>query len=417
MRLHPARMATALASLVTLVACADMPVAPVAQPSDVSALLTNTEAKQLRLTYMCGNRFRVRNPFLSTEPVTWDVYNTTDTATISLPGRHPNAQYSETFFTTTITGTVRLKYNGIVVQTKANGNFACPAAPSWALGPSMTTGRGNNPAVASLSGLIAVIGGFDGGSADIASLETFDPTANAWSTQAAMPIGLYAINGAQSVGSKLYVFGGFRYPQSPRADTYEYDLLTNTWSAKAANGVAGGCGGAGVNGTVVYVLVGCTSGTAYTAKFSRYDTGLNTWDTLAPPASLHVYPAVAASGGKIYVAGGVSNSSNAVSAVVEVFDAALGTWSQLPPMPTARYSAAAAFISGKLYVVGGRTLGGTLSSVTDVFDPATYAWSTISSAPRPWSDGGGAVVGGKFFLAAGHDNITYASRSLAILTP
>lgn len=80
----------------------------------------------IRLTYICGNRFRVRNGNLAPVTVTWDVAGSTDAGSLTLPARPFAAAFSEAFFATSVTGTVRLFYLGAQVDVKANGGFVCP---------------------------------------------------------------------------------------------------------------------------------------------------------------------------------------------------------------------------------------------------------------------------------------------------
>lgn len=95
---------------------------------EFTAVLTPVQADSIRLTYMCGTRFRVRNPTMSEASVTWDVYGTSTRGALVLPPRPPDAAHSETFFETGTVGTVRLFYAGRLVQTKANGNKVCAAS-------------------------------------------------------------------------------------------------------------------------------------------------------------------------------------------------------------------------------------------------------------------------------------------------
>jgi len=76
----------------------------------------------ITLTYICGNSFRVRNTNPTVMTVTWDVYQKGETGTLTLPAKPAAAPYSETFFTTVNKGTVRLFLDGVLIQTKANGN-------------------------------------------------------------------------------------------------------------------------------------------------------------------------------------------------------------------------------------------------------------------------------------------------------
>ncbi len=79
----------------------------------------------IRLTYICGNTFRARNGNAAPVSVTWDVFGAGETGTLLLPPRPLTGTASETFFTTTATGTVRLFYEGSQVDVKANGGSVC----------------------------------------------------------------------------------------------------------------------------------------------------------------------------------------------------------------------------------------------------------------------------------------------------
>lgn len=78
----------------------------------------------IRLTYICGNTFRVKNPHPVAVPVTWDVYGTGESGSLLLPPAI-NGVPSATFITTVATGTVRVFHAGTQVDVKANGHFTC----------------------------------------------------------------------------------------------------------------------------------------------------------------------------------------------------------------------------------------------------------------------------------------------------
>lgn len=79
----------------------------------------------LRLTYICGRTFRIRNPNDAVVTVTWDVFGTPESGSLTLPARPLSANVSETFFETIAIGTVRLSYNGSQSDVKANGGSVC----------------------------------------------------------------------------------------------------------------------------------------------------------------------------------------------------------------------------------------------------------------------------------------------------
>ncbi len=91
----------------------------------VSCAAPTITPSTLRLTYICGRRFRVRNPNDAVVTVTWDVFGTTEIGSLQLSARPLQGSFSETFFETVAVGTVRLFYQGNQVDVKANGGFAC----------------------------------------------------------------------------------------------------------------------------------------------------------------------------------------------------------------------------------------------------------------------------------------------------
>lgn len=82
-------------------------------------------ASDIQLTYLCGNRFRLRNRGFREVDVVWEVYNTTDRGEESIGAATPFLLNFDQPFTTELRGTVRLFYNGALIQTKANGGTTC----------------------------------------------------------------------------------------------------------------------------------------------------------------------------------------------------------------------------------------------------------------------------------------------------
>jgi hypothetical protein len=74
---------------------------------------------KLLLTYMCNNRFRVRNSNTASAAVSADVYGTTEILRFTVQPRE------DFFIEMAHKGTVRLFFRGGLVQTKANGGKAC----------------------------------------------------------------------------------------------------------------------------------------------------------------------------------------------------------------------------------------------------------------------------------------------------
>jgi hypothetical protein len=83
------------------------------------------QASDIQLTYLCGNRFRIRNRNFVPVRLSWDVYNTTDRSEIVVRGTGLVTPPYDQNFTTSIRGTTRLLLNGTQIQTKANGGSTC----------------------------------------------------------------------------------------------------------------------------------------------------------------------------------------------------------------------------------------------------------------------------------------------------
>lgn len=129
-------------ALVLLASCNEVPTDPQSPPAVASA----ASSPAILLTYMCGNKFRLRNTYDTAAVVTYDVYKTSEQGTLTLPPKPAASPYSETFFTATNTGTVRVFANGILIQTKANGGKACTASANRRLISVVEAGVSGSPA-------------------------------------------------------------------------------------------------------------------------------------------------------------------------------------------------------------------------------------------------------------------------------
>ncbi|MFN0097429.1 MAG: carboxypeptidase-like regulatory domain-containing protein [Gemmatimonadaceae bacterium] len=85
---------------------------------------TGFDPAGIQLTYLCGTSFRVKNPHPVEVPVTWDVYGTSESGILLLPPA-TGALLGKSFFTVSSVGTVRLFYQGVQIDAKANGGFTC----------------------------------------------------------------------------------------------------------------------------------------------------------------------------------------------------------------------------------------------------------------------------------------------------
>jgi len=152
-------------------------------------------------------------------------------------------------------------------------------------------------------------------------------------------------------------------------------------------GARGGMGAASMAGKI-YVPGGRTGGSygggTMLGTNEVYDAATDTWTALAPmPVPAGDTYATAGYNGRVYVFGGATTASNAISNV-QIYDVATDSWSAGAPMPTARGAAMAGACAGVLVVFGGfdGATGATFST-TEIYNPVTDSWTTGPQMPFP----------------------------------
>jgi len=88
------------------------------------------DLSEIKLSYTCGNYFRIRNTNTSEVDLSYTVYRTGEHGTVSLPAKPSAYPYSETYLHTNTRGALQLSYSGGRVAVKQNGGLACPAVAS-----------------------------------------------------------------------------------------------------------------------------------------------------------------------------------------------------------------------------------------------------------------------------------------------
>jgi N-acetylneuraminic acid mutarotase len=139
--------------------------------------------------------------------------------------------------------------------------------------------------------------------------------------------------------------------------------------------------------------------TGYLATMDAYDPVSNGWSSRAPMPTARVRAGAAALDGLIYVAGG--NDGSGLLATVEVYDPATDQWATRAPMQVARAHPALVAFDGRLYAIGGIGDGGAALATVEVYDPATDQWSTRRSMTDGRALSGAAVEGGIVYAVGG----------------
>ncbi|HEY3933307.1 MAG TPA: hypothetical protein VGL65_01680 [Gemmatimonadales bacterium] len=91
-------------------------------------LHTLVDTSWITLTYVCGNKFRIRSSLYASPHLVYDVTPSSDTTGVTAAGSTSDSiGYTDTFFTASTSGTVHLYYNypSSPFATVANGAISC----------------------------------------------------------------------------------------------------------------------------------------------------------------------------------------------------------------------------------------------------------------------------------------------------
>ncbi|MER3469372.1 MAG: hypothetical protein C4314_05425, partial [Thermoflexus sp.] len=230
---------------------------------------------------------------------------------------------------------------------------------------------------------------------------TNTPPAGQWTpiapvlTPVSRPAGAFA-NG------KFYVISGEESTGQRPGTVQIFDPVAGTWSlgpqAKPV-GVSNVC--AAAIGNLIYVPAGY-NGTSGITNLDVLDASTNTWSTVTSdpvPAPLFAHTC-AATGGKLYVAGGSTTGVGGTQAYVYDPAAPAGSrWSAIAPLNVARAYPGGTAIAGKVYVAGGWGTGtADQKNTVEVYDPATNTWTVLSATMSQARGGPGAYNAGDLLV-------------------
>ena len=168
----------------------------------------------------------------------------------------------------------------------------------------------------------------------------------------------------------------------------------------------------------LYAVGGSTSLTDYPAQIvgitDVYDRSTDTWESARPLLTPRAVHGVAAVGGKLYAAGGITITQfGDPLSTAEVYNPppawggtslnASGDWTSIAAMNVPRAKFGLAAWAGKLYAVGGRihTYQQDYHSSVEVYDPATNTWTFIAPLAQGRSGVSVGAWGGKLYAAGG----------------
>jgi hypothetical protein len=200
------------------------------------------------------------------------------------------------------------------------------------------------------------------------------------------------------VGNRLFVFGGGSSQSSPSVQTFDVADRRGAVVARLPRPLSDLA--AAMIGSTIYLVGGYDD---HRPRAEIYATTDGTHFRLAGrlPQGLR-YPAVAATSGRLVIAGGIL-ASGAPSSAVYVFDPGSGQIRPLGRLATAVGHASAIAVGGSVYVVGGLDAVGRAATASTRVGVAAANVTQIGLT-APVADAGVAEVEGKGFLLGGRRN-------------
>ncbi|HEU0185823.1 MAG TPA: M36 family metallopeptidase [Blastocatellia bacterium] len=182
------------------------------------------------------------------------------------------------------------------------------------------------------------------------SVQRYDPAADRWTSEGLTPPPVsFSYGEAVAVNGKLYIPGGLDYNLEPSRQHIAYDPAANTWTSLTDAPVyAFDYSLAADEQRGVYYHIGGFSsqdGSFFnsSAEVRMYDTNTGVWTDLPPMNHDHFYHSSVVIEGKLYVAGGYSDTASDPLAG-EVYDFETRQWSPIAPLHTIRYTPANAVV-------------------------------------------------------------------------
>ena len=249
-----------------------------------------------------------------------------------------------------------------------------------------------------------------------------------WTQKAEMPTIRHALAVVAYPNGKIYAMGGTKPPGFSGAYgvVEEYNPDTDSWitpddpAYPAAMLTPRVNFAATVADNLIYAIGGNDGITGQVATVEAYDPVANSWVSKTSMQMRREQLGVAASGGKVYAIGGVTNGR---LNVVEQYDPATDKWEYRTPMPTARCGLGVVTGSdGRIYAIGGSIAGAPGAppvpvATVEIYDPVTDTWTTGCDMPAPREYLSVALLPDGKIIAMGGGNLDYPTNAVEIYDP
>jgi len=291
----------------------------------------------------------------------------------------------------------------VCVMLASTGTAGASLTTGWSQTTSLPATDWNMGTAVSGGEIYVAGGGGTNGVNPVKTVEVFNPTTKVWTAKATLPTARGGLVLVPGTGGLLFAIGGHTATDSATSLNTAYNPATNTWTAKAPLPQDRTDMGATTGGPYhrIFTVGGYNpfTGQADAAMF-RYSQSTNTWTDMKSLPAARSYPAVASSGGNVYVFGGGVNASPFITNFVGTksafeYDVSTNSWKTLAPMPVAELGAAAVTgADGLIYVIGGtqQSVIGWCNQTIQIYNPKTNTWSQ-SALPNTDPQGGLGATG------------------------
>ncbi len=269
------------------------------------------------------------------------------------------------------------------------------AADAWELAPSLPMPLSHTePSTTEYDGRLLSAGGRSRPSQreNADDILLFDPTTTRWTNLGRTPMPM--LGGlAVVLGDTLFAGLGSAVGANPQNPLVWRRTLRNHWWEGRPLPEAVGEVAAGVIDNALLVVGEGSKATM------RYDLAQGAWHVLsasARPASGSHHAAEVVNG-LLFLLGGFGGGSEGL---VQILNPRQGVWRLGPRMPFNAGSSASAHIDGKIYVAGGIVDSSTTAAAA-VLDLSSMTWSAIAAMPLPRNHAASATDGRKFYVFGG----------------
>lgn len=254
----------------------------------------------------------------------------------------------------------------------------------------------SRPVVLPAGSRFVVLGGLATGDVSTSRIVEVDPATGDSQLAGHLALAVHDSAGAV-IGGRWYLFGGGSYSTVATIQAWSSGSATEAGRLPDPRSDLS----AATLGTTTYIAGGF-DGTAMTSDVLATTDGL-TFRTVGRLAVPVRYAAVAASGGSLWVIGGVTSTGEGGTAetdAIQRVDLASGQVSVAGHLGQPMGHATALVLDGQIFVVGGRS-GTVPSAAIWRLDTSTASLQPAGHLPQAVSDAGSVVAGGVGYLVGG----------------